>query len=302
MQKAVFVVLLLLLSAYSIAQGQQYDEVDPWQGAIDAQARFERRVKVLTNQSIAELVKAGIDDGTILMMINTQPGNYTVGANDVITLKQAGVTDELINAMVHRSAVSLDPPADDAREARWAETPRSGSGDPSRPIPDDAGLYAGDHSGRFKHIEGRTMSFERSGTLLSSILTGGVHSAKINVQLPGEHARVKIGPNPVFYYRTFGSDEATGLDRVLALVLTRMGVRGGRRRFEIPARGFLGRSSGVSVRHPIDYDVREVAPGLYRLTPAQKLKEGQYAFYLLPGLGHASTQGDQGFVFDFQIE
>lgn len=298
MKRAVSAVLLLFVCTCLNAVAQQSENVDPWQGAINAEAKTHP-AGALTNESIVKLVRAGLDEDTIIAMVNTQPGNFTLGVKDVIALKRAGVSDAIIGAMVHRSAGRANHPMPDSpRVEHGLKTPRSSPAELSPAVPDEAGLYAVDSTGDLSHIVGRVTSFDRSGSLLGSLVTGGIHASRINTQIPGRHARVTVGARPVFYYRTPGSQEVPGLD----LVLTRMTVKDGRRQFEVAARGFLRGSNGVSVRHQIDYQISEIAPGLYKLTPSRELDQGQYAFYMLRGFEHSSTQAGQGFVFDFQVE
>jgi len=53
----------------------------------------------LTNDSIVKMVKDGLSENTILNSINAHPGKYATGANDLVALKSAGVSDRIISAM-----------------------------------------------------------------------------------------------------------------------------------------------------------------------------------------------------------
>ncbi|HEV2379691.1 MAG TPA: hypothetical protein VG206_07810 [Terriglobia bacterium] len=180
--------------------------------------------------------------------------------------------------------------------------PASHSAEAAAPlVPKEPGLYTlGSGDSKLQRIEGRVTSFERSGSRLASAATVGIHAARTNTQIPGEHAHVTLSPTPGFYFRTDSRSEVEeeGLD----LVLTRMTVKHGRRQFEVAAQGIWRSSKGISVRHQIDFDASEVEAGLYRIVPAQKLQEGQYAFYMLRGEEHASVMAGRGFVYDFQVE
>jgi hypothetical protein len=59
---------------------------------------------LITNDSILQLVKAGLGEEVIVGMVATQPGQYTVTPEALIALKQAGVSDKLIAAIVGRAA------------------------------------------------------------------------------------------------------------------------------------------------------------------------------------------------------
>jgi len=269
---------------------------------------------LLTNDSIVKLVKGRVNEDTIISVIKAQPGNYSLGAEDILALKRAGVSDKIITAMVNKSASGSSPAPSSPASAPVTpvgvtESKKEGpttirdtsSGEPplrqDLRIPNELGLYVLGSGRNLERIEGRVTSFERSGSRLASAVTVGIHANRINAQIPGTHAHVTVTPRPTFYYRV-----ASGNEEGLDLVLTRMTVKNDRRQFEIGAQG-LGRSSkGISVRHQIDFDVHEVEPGVFKIVPGQKLEAGQYAFYKLRGSEHASTEAGSGFVFDFQVE
>jgi hypothetical protein len=59
---------------------------------------------VLTNTDIVQMQKAGLSEETILSKIGTSTTNFNTGTQDLIQLKEAGVNDNIINAMVQKSS------------------------------------------------------------------------------------------------------------------------------------------------------------------------------------------------------
>ncbi|HXN45415.1 MAG TPA: hypothetical protein VN893_02170 [Bryobacteraceae bacterium] len=57
----------------------------------------------LDNQAVIKLHVAGLTDDTILHLINTEPGRYSTGVNDVIALKQAGISEKIIKALASKA-------------------------------------------------------------------------------------------------------------------------------------------------------------------------------------------------------
>ncbi len=57
----------------------------------------------LDNQAIIKLHIAGLSDDTILHLLNTEPGKYSTGVNDVIALKQAGISEKIIKALASKA-------------------------------------------------------------------------------------------------------------------------------------------------------------------------------------------------------
>jgi hypothetical protein len=108
MKKTVIMVLFLLLCPAWTAGGQQSGGIKiSVQGGEAGQAPRKSNAKgaqPLTNDSIVKLVKAGLGGDTIISIVNTQPGEYSMGADDIIALKRAGVSEKVITAMLRRSA------------------------------------------------------------------------------------------------------------------------------------------------------------------------------------------------------
>src|SRR5882757_4632324 len=59
--------------------------------------------ETMNNEGIIKLVKSGLTEDLILNVIATQPGSYAFGATDLIALKDASVSEKIINAMLARS-------------------------------------------------------------------------------------------------------------------------------------------------------------------------------------------------------
>jgi len=58
--------------------------------------------QTLTNASIMQLSKAGLSEDLILTTIASSPGTYDLSPDKLIELKQAGVTDKVMNAMMQK--------------------------------------------------------------------------------------------------------------------------------------------------------------------------------------------------------
>jgi hypothetical protein len=58
----------------------------------------------LTNADIVQMQKAGLSEETILSKIGTSTTNFNTGTDDLIRLKEAGVSNTVINAMVQKAS------------------------------------------------------------------------------------------------------------------------------------------------------------------------------------------------------
>ncbi len=63
----------------------------------------------LNNDTIIRLAKAGIADDVIVGMVNQQAGKYSLADADVATLKNAGVSQKVIAAMIARGGSAAQP-------------------------------------------------------------------------------------------------------------------------------------------------------------------------------------------------
>ena len=306
MKKAVLLALALLLCPGWNDWGQQPNR--DWHPFQEQKDKPSQSGEPLTNDSIVKFVKIGFSDETIMAMINNRPGKYALGTDDIVALKKAGVSEKVITAMLNKVS-SGSPPATVTTAGVTAVKGEPALDKPSEEpplatIPQEAGLYAPMADGGWRHIAGRPTSFVRTGSLLASGLTAGIHARRVNTQIAGERAYTTVaGATPTFYYRV----GQTGADQVvpgtLNLILTQMTVHPGRRQFEVDANGALRSSEGISVRHQTNFDAQEVEPGLYRLRP-DPLKPGQYAFFLFVGAPDRAKRGSplSGFIYDFQVE
>lgn len=61
----------------------------------------------LTNDSIIKLVKAGLGEGLLITMVQSQPGRYSLTPDDLVKLKKEGVPDKILAAMVAKGQASF---------------------------------------------------------------------------------------------------------------------------------------------------------------------------------------------------
>lgn len=128
MNKTVAIVFLLLLYPRSAIMGQQSGQarmselqcrdlseafylVGPDENLVDGKVcKFSNKTgQPLSNNTILRLVKAGLGEARIVSIIQHEPGNYSLGVDDVIALKKAGVPEEVIAAMSSKMDVGPTP-------------------------------------------------------------------------------------------------------------------------------------------------------------------------------------------------
>ena len=71
--------------------------------APDPSADRKMSPVVLTNADVVQMQKAGLSEEITLSKIAGSQTNFDIGTQDLIRLKEAGVNDGIINAMVQKS-------------------------------------------------------------------------------------------------------------------------------------------------------------------------------------------------------
>lgn len=82
--------------------------------------------EVLNDDSVIQMVKAGLTPEVTINAVNSQPGNYALGATSLTRLKQAGVPDKVIAAMQAKAGAAPSPTT--SRPSSASEPPASKSG------------------------------------------------------------------------------------------------------------------------------------------------------------------------------
>jgi hypothetical protein len=80
--------------------------------------------QVFDNDAVIKLVKAGVSDSIVLSIVKSQPGRYSLAADDIIRLKNAGVPDLVVAAMIEQQSGTprqLGPSA--VAHPAWNDTP-----------------------------------------------------------------------------------------------------------------------------------------------------------------------------------
>jgi hypothetical protein len=91
--------------------------------------------QALNNDSVIQLVKAGLSEDLIISTIHASPGTYDTSANGLIALKSAGVSDKVVTAIVVKASAP----------ATMAPIPLPGAAaEPVAANPDDPSARSGD--------------------------------------------------------------------------------------------------------------------------------------------------------------
>ena len=233
----------------------------------------------LTNDSVLKLVKAGMGDELIVNMINSQPGAYTLGTDDLIALKTGGASEKVISAMLLKKGGGSSAPA-----AAAPAPPAAG------PV-SEVGVYYR-KAGAWTDMDPEVINF-KTGGVMKSIATNGIVKGDINGNIKGPHSKLELTtPVELLVY----VPEGTAITEYQLLLLH---VNSDGREFRTVTGGVFHKSGGAS-RDAQEFEGKKIAPRTYSISlPA--LKAGEYGL-LPPASGDSSgSSGRLGKLYTFHL-
>ena len=69
-------------------------------GAIGLLVSVAEPAEVLTNEAIISMIKAGLGEDLIIMKIKSSPNNFDLSTSNLVNLKQQGVSERILKAMM----------------------------------------------------------------------------------------------------------------------------------------------------------------------------------------------------------
>jgi hypothetical protein len=259
--------------------------------------------EVLKNETVIQLVQAGIGDDAVIAKIRTSKTEFDLSTDGLIALKQKGVPNAVIAAMLGGPAAAVAP----------AELSMD-SADPK--VPHYPGLYMMG-SDKMIRINPTVSNQARTGNILGYALTMGLSSASVKAAIPGESAKVQTNNRrPVFYayfeesvprslqtqgssHWSSGNGSSTSSPNEITLV--RLGEKEGRREAQVGSINIAGAKSGVMDKDQLGFETEMLSPGLFKVTLKADLAPGEYGF--IQSMSGGGSQGAMtARVFDFGVE
>jgi hypothetical protein len=239
--------------------------------------------EVLTNDSLIALKKAGLSDSIIISKIKASQTKFDTSTKGLIALKSAGMSDQVIEAVVN--AGSAAAPAAPAAPAAAA---------PAAPATAAVAPGAAPRESILHLIGGKSVELAASNASLE--VNTGFFDSKSELVLRGRKAPYRIADKKPVFYSTWSANDAP-------LVRLKPGSDHDDRNLKISSGSFapFGGSIkyGVRSEDKVDMEASEKdARGLYKLTPKEPLKPGEYGFVLTYGM----AAGASGRVYDFGVD
>jgi hypothetical protein len=274
MPRFLLLISLLLIPFAAIAQNTDGSPSLIEGPQTAAPAKPTTAAATMNNDSVLKMAKAGLGEDLIIQTINTQPGKYLTDPDSLVTLKQAGISDPIISAMMNKSRRLLTPA-------------------PETPIVlsdvNEIGVYYKDRTGKWIAIEPEIVHL-KSGGFIKSTVTQGIIKQDRNGHLNGRESALLL-PRPIEFL-IYTPDGVGGNE----YDLLRFRLNSSSREFRTYTGGVF-HSSGGAQRDEVPFKPVKTAPHTYQFTVDQKTPGGEYGI-LPPGTGNITNGGK---IYTFAI-
>jgi hypothetical protein len=261
--------------------------------------------EMLNNDSVLRMIAAGIPEQAIVAKIKASPNRFELGTDQLIALKDKGVSGPILAAMLEPVAKAPEELSDTS---------------PDPMVPHYPGVYMfGPESGTMVRLMPTASNQVKTGGLLGYAFTGGIASLSFKALIPGDRARVRAGAARPTFYMFFDESVPRDLIRGDASVwnsgagsstvapdemsLVRFMDKKGAREARVGSANIAGGKSGVMDKDRITFTSEQVRPGVFKVTVTTDLPPGEYGF--IKSLSGGNVAGGGGAltarVFDFGI-
>lgn len=258
--------------------GQQHTGDAP-QMIEGPQAAYTPKPTSMNNDSVLKMVKSGLDEELIVQTIQTQPGQYVMVPDAMVALKDAGVSNRIITAMMSKRRRQITSSAQEPA--------------PEKPVDlsdvNEIGVYYKERTGKWILIDPELVHI-KSGGFIKSTLTQGIIKQDRNGTVNGKESKLLL-PRPIeFLIYVPEGVAATEYD------LVRFRLHSDRREFRTFTGGVIHSGSGAE-RDEVPFKPTRVAPRTYKFTVEQTTPGGEYGL-LPPGTGNITNGGK---IYTFAI-
>lgn len=263
----------------------------------------------LTNDDIIKMTKFQFGEAVIISKIRTSQCRFDTEMQALVGLKEAGVSDTVIQAMVEAGAARR---ASDAAQAACKKSPPPDPNDPRSPH--DPGIFVlrEDREGsRMVQLEPTAYAQGKTGGVFASAMTYGIAKVKWKAVVRGGKASIRTSePQPTFYF--YFDQKASSMDFAVPwlawfggvsspnqFVLARFEAKKDTRELVVGEWGAYSASTGTRGKDMVEFDFEKLAPGIYKVRPRADLRPGEYCFFYVSANMAYGAGGGQ--LFDIGV-
>jgi hypothetical protein len=226
----------------------------------------------LRNDNIVSMTKAGIDEATIVKLIEGGGTEFDTSADALIALKNAGVVNRVIDAMVS------------------AERKARGALNGLYPQPEEVGVYVNVRE-QLVPLKVEIINWRTGGAAKKMLGSRGHLNALIN--RPMSALRLESSPKPEFLIYC---PEGVSAEEYQLL---QFWEKKDRREFRLATGGVIHASSGADM-NAMKVDIEKLVPRFYRVVSSYPFQKGEYGF-LPPGAAASASAASAGKIYTFAI-
>jgi hypothetical protein len=254
---------------------------------------------VLTNKSILDLKTGGFNSGTIVSMIHSSNCSFSVGVNDLLELKKAGLDETVINAMIEKMSggKTTTPVVSGNTNPVIAELEKQGTG-----------IYYYNKQ-NLQELEPTVCSQSKSGSGLLTSMTYGIAKTKSKLSVNGAKANIQLNDQKPTFYFYFSSGQGNLNEQGSSIIanatnpnefmLVRFEKSKSGREITVGSFNYYsGSAEGVDNSNRKGFKFNKVAKGIYEIYFDNPLEPGEYCF-MYAGAVHNGTNPK---VYDFGIQ
>ena len=265
--------------------------------------------ETMTNAEVISLAKAGLNASLIVGKIRTSKTNFDLSTDSLIALKKAGVSDDIVAAMLE--AKSGKPVNSTAGVNSTGAASVGALGDPNDPMAKhNYGIYLYEEKDgvrKMTPLKANVSAQNRTGGMFTSSLTYGIGKVKTKTNLPGRNADLQLqAAMPTFYFyldiTSGGLNTASGVPSdPKEFTLVRFNQRSDNREVTIGKSNAFGAKGGLSDEYVVNFKAEDMGNGIFKVTPAIDLKKGEYGFMLVNSGNSNTAAGVGSKFFDFGV-
>jgi hypothetical protein len=258
--------------------------------------------EVLNNDAVIKLVKSGLSEDLIITTVKASPGNYDTSADGLIALKNGGVSDKIVTAIMLKAAggtpASASVPADPTKAADSNQPARSNQPAASTALTgvppgiNNPGIYYRDpDNGSWLDLDPEPVTL-KSGGGLKHIASAGIVKTDMNGIVSGTRSKLSLRiPASFILYVPEGRTPSD-------YQLLRFHPNGSSREFRATIGG-ASHESGGDLRDSVDYLTKKIAQHVYTITLGDDIGQGEYGF--LPLVDVPKNTAASGKIYTFTL-
>jgi hypothetical protein len=261
--------------------------------------------ETVTNKTIIALQKAGIGSSTMQSMIATSPCQFDTDSKSIIELKQNGVPDDVITAMVGKTSHAIQTAVPTSAEPATGIVGQLKS--------QGTGIYILKETQQLEDLEPTVYSSSKRGSGILTSMTDGLAKTKNKMAVTGSKANLQLtNRRPVFYFYFYNAGgtlndqspkwfaNATSPNEFVLVKFDQS--RNGKAREVVTGTYNIiqGNVAGVDDDNKRTFQFKKVERGIYQVYFDQDLSVGEYCFMYAGSMSVDGVSNPK--VYDFGIQ